>query len=208
VGARASSDAGLSGEGGHELSSAVGTDGGGGGGAALRGVIASGDGGEGAGGADGREMGSGSGNLGGRIEGGGGRRLEGGRGGGPTLGRVTGAESEARLGGGIGMPDGRLSVGGGGGALEPAARATTPDSDGRLESLLASESKISSPEPLPSPLMIENDEISAPCPPVPLVTQTRGVLESDAAWRQRVSTSVLTALRAIAYVAWTPSTRA
>ncbi len=77
------------------------------------------------------------------------RRLEG-AGGGATLGRATGAESEARLGGGMGALGAgpRLKLGGGGGALEPGPREMTPDSEGLGDSFFfASESKISSPEP-------------------------------------------------------------
>jgi hypothetical protein len=93
----------------------------------------------------------GSGNLNCRRDGGGGRTLDGGGGG--LLTRATGAASDARLGGAIGAVEGRFNVGGGGGAFDPGPRATTPDSDGRVDSRLPSESKMSSPEPLLSPFM-------------------------------------------------------
>jgi hypothetical protein len=166
------------------------------------------------------------------VGGGGGTRLraaafaEGGGGGG-LLGRdVSGAASAARLGGASAAPpDGAnggagARLGGGGGALEPGPRATTPDSEGRAESRLLSESKISSPEPLLLPLMEENHETTAAVVPVPLAWDgdryryalsaclRTGAQTSNGAWRQSASTSVRTALRAMAYVAGIPSTRA
>jgi hypothetical protein len=159
------------------------------------------------------------------VGGGGGMRLRAaavvdGGGGGGLLGRDSDAEREARLGaasaarfgGATGALEARL--GGGGGAFEPGPpRAMTPDSDGRLESRLLSESKISSPEPLPLPLMEENHETSAAFARVPLAwigerglggqRLPRACLRtreeaSNGARRQSVSTTARTALRAIA----------
>jgi hypothetical protein len=87
------------------------------------------------------------------------RRLDGG-GGGAALGLLTGAEREARLGGGRGA-DGRLMLGGGGGAFAPWLRETTPESDGipslfswpDLSGFLLRESKTSRPEPFLSLMM-------------------------------------------------------
>ena len=126
-----------------------------GGGAALRAVGTDGGGGallEGGGGGTLRPVICG-------VGGGGGTRLRDGGGGGLLARDVSGAASAARLGGASAAPPGGAKgalgarLGGGGGAFEPGPRATTPDSDGRLESRLLSESKISSPEPLLLPLM-------------------------------------------------------